>query len=134
MNFNNKKQVYMKNFGVLSESFIQVIEDQFPADIDVKFAKNAILALKKTNPRMLMNYWLIYIYVPNRDQIDRGDYHFLDNIEKYNKLLDECEYGSSVKESLLRLKTPVYKLDPEHLSMWMDYVLKMSKLSFLYFS
>ena len=130
----SKKNIYMKNFGKLSESFIEVIEKEFPDDIEVRFAKNAILTLKKTNPRLLMNYWLTYIYMPNKEQIDVYDYSFIMNIDKFDNILEGFAQGEQIKNALNRLQSPVMNMSEENKKLWMTFVNNMSKLSVLYFS
>lgn len=127
-----QKQIYMSNFNKCSCEFIQIIVKEFPDDIDVIYAKNTIYALQKTNPRILIQYWLTYIYIPNKESIHNLDISFIVN-DDY-KALEEFRGGEQVREVLVRLRQPISNLNDDIKKKASTCILNMSKLSFLYFS
>jgi len=128
----NKKPLYLKNFGTCIDEFIKTVEDEFPNDVDVKYAKNGIATIKKSNPRVLVEYWLKYVYIPNKDKIHNGDVSFI--IDGDHRVLDGFDGGAKVKDALFRLKDPISKLNKDLITKLATYILNMSKLSVLYFS
>ena len=129
---SNKKPLYLKSFGTCIDEFIKLVEDEFPNDVDVKYAKNGISAIKKSNPRMLVECWLKYVYIPNKDKIHNNDLSFI--IDGDHGILDDFDGGAKVKDALFRLKEPISKLNKDMVTKLATYILNMSKLSVLYFS
>ena len=127
-----QKKIYMTNFNICSCEFVDMIVNEFPTDPEVIYAKNSIYALQKTNPRILIQYWLTYIYIPNKDKIHDLDVSFI--VEDDYKTLDEFRGGENVREVLVRLREPISNLNSEIKKKAAMYILNMSKLSFLYFS
>ena len=56
--------------------FIDDIHNVFPDDADVLTAKNALIAVRKANPKLLVNFWVSLVYTPYKQQIDAGDINF----------------------------------------------------------
>ena len=106
-----QKQIYMTNFNKCSCEFVDIIVKEFPTDTEVIYAKNSIYALQKTNPRILIQYWLTYIYIPNKDKIHDLDISFI--VEDDYKTLDEFRGGENVREVLVRLREPISNLNNE---------------------
>ena len=49
--------------------FLEDIQNVFPDNIDIQTAKNSLIAIRKTNPRLLIKIWNSYISQPYSRQI-----------------------------------------------------------------
>lgn len=128
----SRKIIYMKNFLKCLDEFINSIDEKFPNDVDVTYARNGIEKIKKSNPRILIEYWLNYVYLPNKDKIHNNDISFI--IDGDHRVLDGVNGGTKVRDAIFRLKEPISKLDEPIKNTLGVYILNMSKLSILYFS
>ena len=54
--------------------FVSDIQNVFPEDADILTAKNALLAIRKANPKLLVRIWVKYISNPYKNQIDLNNY------------------------------------------------------------
>ena len=127
-----QKQVYMKGFNTCIAEFIDLVDREFPNDHDITYAKNAILTVKKTNPRILVEYWLQYIFVPNKDKISALDITVL--TEGHHEVLDGIKGGEKIREAIQRFRGPISKMDTDKQYEVATLIFKISKLSCLYFS
>ena len=60
--------------------FITDIHNVFPEDPDILTAKNALISIRKANPRLIVKIWIKYVADPYHDRILAGDLNFF--IEK----------------------------------------------------
>ena len=44
--------------------FVSDIQNVFPEDTDILTAKNALLAIRKANPKLLVRIWIKYVVTP----------------------------------------------------------------------
>ena len=56
--------------------FVGDVQSVFPDDTDILTAKNALLAIRKANPKLLVIIWIKYVVTPYKQQIDAGDIEF----------------------------------------------------------
>ena len=128
----SNKQFYIKTFCEYTDKFIQLAEKVLPGNIDVKYAKNGIYALKKINPKLLIEHWFIYIYVPYKDKINNNDIDFL--LKGDYSFLDGVKGGHKGKAVLLKIQELITNVDKTYIDTATDYTIKLSKLSLLYAS
>ncbi len=108
--------------------FIDDIQAVFPNDVDIVTAKNALLAIRKANPKLLVKIWNKYIVTPYREQIEAGDIHFFVT-KDYSSDLNNAENADKIMESINRLRKPVQNMSPENQAKTMKYIQNLSKLS-----
>uniref|UniRef100_A0A6C0ISU6 Uncharacterized protein n=1 Tax=viral metagenome TaxID=1070528 RepID=A0A6C0ISU6_9ZZZZ len=112
------------------EEFINDIQSVFPEDADILTAKNALLTIRKANPKLLVKIWNSYVVVPYKDQIERGDIQFF--IEKdYSNDLARNDNADKIKESIDRLRNPVKMMTPENQMKTMKYIQNLTKISLM---
>ena len=128
----NNKQLYIRTFCEYTDKFIKLAENVLPGNIDVKYAKNGIYALKKINPKLLIEHWFIYIYVPYKDKINNNDINFL--LKGDYSFLDGIKGGHKGKAVLLKIQELISNIHESHIDNARDYTVKLSKLSLLYAS
>jgi len=110
--------------------FVADIQSIFPTDPDILTAKNALLAIRKANPKLLVRIWFKYVYNPYKVHIDAGDIHFFLS-KDYSLDLVKNENADKIMESIDRLRNPIKEMTPENQSKSMKYIQNLSKLAVL---
>ena len=110
--------------------FITDIHNVFPEDPDILTAKNALISIRKANPRLIVKIWIKYVADPYHDRIRAGDLNFF--IEKdYAGDLTRSNHTDQIMESIDRLRNPVKQMDPENQKKTMKYIQNLCKISAL---
>ena len=108
--------------------FIDDIQGVFPDDVDIVTAKNALLAIRKANPKLLVKIWNKYVCNPYQQEIEAGDIHFFVT-KDYSSDLNNTDNADKIMESINRLRKPVQNMSPENQAKTMKYIQNLSKLS-----
>ena len=110
--------------------FVSDIQNVFPDDTDILTAKNALLAIRKANPKLLVRIWIKYVVTPYQDKITAGDINFF--IDKdYTSDLVRNDNADKIMESIDRLRNPVKQMSTENQAKTMKYIQNLSKLALL---
>ncbi len=110
------------------EEFVNDIQNVFPEDPDILTAKNALLTIRKANPKLLVKIWKSYVAVPYKDHIEKGDIQFF--IEKdYSTDLARNDNADKIKESINRLRNPVKMMSNENQAKTMKYIQNLTKIA-----
>jgi hypothetical protein len=118
-------------FTVFNEHFTEFINDiqsVFPEDPDILTAKNALFAIRKANPKLLVRIWNKYIVSPYQDQISAGNIEFFLN-KDYSQDLSRNDNSEKIMESIDRLRGPVKQMSKENQQKTMKYIQNLSKLA-----
>jgi hypothetical protein len=110
--------------------FLNDVHSVFPDDIDVLTAKNALLTIRKANPKMLVKIWLQFVVYPYRNQIENGDINFFIN-KDYSQDVSTIENADKIMQSIDRLRNPVKMMSAEDQSKTMKYLQNLSKLALM---
>ena len=70
------KSVLLKAFNDHFSEFINDVQNVFPNDVDILATKNALMLLRKANPRMIIDVWHRHITLLYQDHIDNLDISF----------------------------------------------------------
>lgn len=108
--------------------FINDIQSVFPEDPDILTAKNALTAIRKANPKLLVRIWTKYIATPYQEQIAAGDINFFVN-KDYSQDLTRHENAEKIMEAIDRLRGPVKQMSPENQAKTMKYIQNLTKLA-----
>ena len=108
--------------------FVNDIQSVFPDDPDILTAKNALIAIRKANPKMLVRIWVTYVVQPYKTQIDNGDINFFIN-KDYSSDLSKNDHSDKIIQSIDRLRQPVKNMDSENQAKTMKYIQNLSKLA-----
>lgn len=108
--------------------FINDIQSVFPEDPDILTAKNALFAIRKANPKLLVRIWNKYIVTPYQQQIASGDIEFFLN-KDYSQDLSRNDNSEKIMESIDRLRGPVKQMSKENQEKTMKYIQNLSKLA-----
>jgi hypothetical protein len=112
------------------EDFVNDIQSVFPEDPDILTAKNALLTIRKANPKLLVKIWVKYVVVPYKVQIEQGDIDFFIN-KDYSQDLSRNDNSDKIMESIDRLRNPVKMMSKENQTKTMKYIQNLTKLSLM---
>jgi hypothetical protein len=110
--------------------FVNDIQSVFPDDADILTAKNALLAIRKANPKLIVRIWIKYVYNPYKEQIESGNIAFF-LVKDYANDLARNDNSDKIMESIDRLRSPIKNMSPENQAKTMKYIQNLSKLAIL---
>lgn len=123
------RSIVMKAFLNQFTEFVDDVQSVFPDNVDIDSAKTALMLMKKTNPRMLMNAWVTYIVGPYTEKIEKGDIGFF--LDK--DYTQDLEYmGNAVMQKVDALRGPVREMGAENQAKSMKYIQNLTKLAKLH--
>ena len=108
--------------------FVNDIHSVFPEDTDILTAKNALLAIRKANPKLLVRIWIKYVVTPYQNQITEVDIDFFIN-KNYALDLARNDNADKIMESIDRLRNPIKNMSNENQAKTMKYIQNLSKLA-----
>lgn len=110
--------------------FVSDIQSVFPEDPDILTAKNALIAIRKANPKLLVKIWLKYVYIPYEQHINAGNIEFFIT-KDYSTDLARNDNADKIMESIDRLRKPIKDMTTENQAKTMKYIQNLSKLALL---
>jgi hypothetical protein len=110
--------------------FVNDIHSVFPEDTDILTAKNALLAIRKANPKLLVKIWIKYVVTPYQTQISAGDIQFFIN-KDYSSDLVRNDNADKIMESIDRLRNPIKNMSTENQAKTMKYIQNLSKIALM---
>jgi hypothetical protein len=120
--------------NIFNDQFSQFLEDVlcvFPENLDIVAGKNAYLAIRKANPKLMIQIWFALVYAPYKNQIDSGDIGFFVT-KDYTTDLSQNANSKKIMEVIDSLRCPVRDMSPENQSKVMKYLQNLSKLSVMF--
>ena len=112
--------------------FVNDIQSVFPDDPDILTAKNALFAIRKANPKLLVKIWIKFVYTPYKNEIDSGNINFFITKDYSDDLAQaKNDNADKIMESIDRLRKPVKEMSAENQAKTMKYIQNLSKLSLL---
>ena len=110
--------------------FLNDVQSVFPEDPDILSAKNALILIRKANPKMIVKIWKGFIADKYRDQIAAGDIGFFIS-KDYSSDVATAAGSDKIMESIDRLREPVRNMGPDNQAKVMKYIQNLTKLSVL---
>jgi hypothetical protein len=114
-----------------NDHFIEFINDVhlvFPEDADILSAKNALIAIRKANPKMIVKIWNAFIVGKYRSEIEAGNLDFFVN-KDYSQDVSNAANSDKIMESIDRLRAPIKNMTPENQAKVMKYIQNLTKLA-----
>ena len=108
--------------------FVADIQNVFPEDPDILTAKNALLTIRKANPRMIVKIWNTFIVGKYKSEIDAGNMDFFIN-KDYSEDVLTSQHSDKIMESIDRLRKPIKQMSPEDQAKTMKYIQNLTKLA-----
>ena len=111
--------------------FVSDVHSVFPDDTDVLAAKNALLAIRKANPKMIIKIWNVFIVGKYKSEIESGNLDFFMN-KDYSNDVASVDNSSKIVESIDRLRGPIKLMGKDNQEKTMKYIQNLTKLAFIY--
>ena len=108
--------------------FVSDIQNVFPEDADILTAKNALITIRKANPKMIVKIWNAYIVGKYRSEIESGNLEFFMN-KDYSQDVSGASNSDKIMESINRLREPVKQMTHEEQAKTMKYIQNLTKLA-----
>jgi hypothetical protein len=106
------------------------IQSVFPDDADILTAKNALTAIRKANPKLIVKIWVKYVCIPYKEQIESGNIDFF-ILKDYSNDLVRNNNADKIMESIDRLRKPIGEMSLENRAKTIKYIQNLSKLAML---
>jgi len=126
---NISKSFIVKGFNKHFDEFVEDIQSVFPEDDQVKTMKNLLFLFKKTNPKIVLEYWNTYIHVPYKEPIENGDISFFIN-KDYSA---DVTMTDGISNFIERLRGYVRNMTEENQQKSMKYIQNLCNLTKLYY-
>jgi hypothetical protein len=110
--------------------FVNDIQSVFPEDVDILTAKNALLTIRKANPKMIVKIWKTFIADKYKEEIASGNITFFAD-KDYSNDISVSQNSDKIMESIDRLRTPIKNMTTENQAKTMKYIQNLTKLSYL---
>lgn len=114
-----------------NDHFIEFINDVhcvFPDDADILATKNALTAIRKANPKMIVKIWNIFIVSKYKREIEAGNIEFFIN-KDYSQDVSASNNSDKIMECIDRLREPIKNMSQENQSKVIKYIQNLTKLS-----
>ena len=108
--------------------FLNDVHNVFPEDVDILTAKNALLTVRKANPKMIVKIWNTFIVGKYKKEIEAGNIDFFVN-KDYSSDVASAENSDKIMESINRFREPIKNMGVENQSMVMKYIQNLTKLA-----
>lgn len=115
-------------FNVHFIEFLNDVQSVFPEDTDILTAKNALIAIRKANPKMIVKIWKGFIADKYKAQILAGDIGFFIS-KDYSSDVSTAAGSDKIMDSIDRLREPVKNMGPENQAKVMKYIQNLTKLA-----
>jgi hypothetical protein len=121
---NNILTAFNEHFA----DFINDIHSVFPEDVDILTAKNALITVRKANPKMIVKIWNTFIVGKYKGEIEQGNLDFFIN-KDYSSDVSSAANSDKIMESIDRLRAPIKNMSPENQLKVMKYIQNLTKLA-----
>lgn len=108
--------------------FLNDVQMVFPEDTDILTAKNALVAIRKANPKMIVKIWKTFIADKYRQQIQANDISFF-LTKDYSSDVANSQNSDKIMDSINRLREPIKNMGPENQTKVMKYIQNLTKLA-----
>lgn len=108
--------------------FVNDVQSVFPDDADILSAKNALLLVRKANPKMIVKIWNAYIVGKYKSQIEAGNIDFFINKDYANDVASIAN-SDKIVEAINRLREPIRQMASDNQAKTMKYIQNLTKLA-----
>ncbi len=108
--------------------FVSDVQNVFPDDPDILATKNALIAIRKANPKMIVKIWNKFIVGKYRPEIEAGNIDFFIS-KDYSQDVSAASNSDKIMETINRLREPIRQMTPESQAKTMKYIQNLTKLA-----
>jgi hypothetical protein len=96
--------------------------------VKILSAKNALITIRKANPKILVKIWTKYVCEPYKSQIEKGDISFF--VDKdYSKEFENHGYANNIMEYINMIREPVKEMGASNKVKTMKYIQNLCKIA-----
>ena len=126
MSMTNITKIFNDHFT----DFINGIYNVFPNNVKLLAAKNALFAIRRANPKMILKMWISYIAEPYKTQIESSDISFFLQKDYSNDFVDYMQ-SDDIMDYINMIRDPIKNMTPDNQAKAMKYIQNLSKISAL---
>ena len=108
--------------------FLSDIQSVFPNDTDILTAKNALLAFRKANPKLIVRIWTLLVIGKYKKEVEDGNIDFFINNDYANDV-SNASNSDKILEAIDRLRNPIKQMTAENQAKSMKYIQNLTKLA-----
>ena len=112
--------------------FVDDIANYFSDNVEIQTTANALRAMRKANPRLIIDVWKQHIVDVYEAQIEEGDINFFITKE-YIKDVAGYEGKDDVLSGIEKIRKPIKEMPQEDQEKSMKYIQNLTKLCKLYY-
>ena len=117
-------------FNDLFFDFLTDILRVFPDDVEILTAQNALLQIRKVNPKLILKIWRAYIIEKYSQEIEAGSIDFF--VDKdYSLDINGTDNSDKIMGFINRLREPIRNMSSDDQLIIMKYMQNLSKISIL---
>ena len=128
------KTYILSTFNDQFTEFVEDVERVFPNDLQIRTCKNALFALRKTNPKLILTSMSEYL-LKYKSQIESKDINFFINKDYDCDMLEKqvnTEKSKKILDKIESLREPIKKMNTEEKNKIITYMQNLLKLCELY--
>jgi len=108
--------------------FVSDVQNVFPDDPDILATKNALIAIRKANPKMIVKIWNKFIVGKYKPEIEAGNIDFFIS-KDYSQDVSAASNSDKIMETINRLREPIRQMTPQSQAKTMKYIQNLTKLA-----
>lgn len=112
--------------------FVDDIANYFRDNVEIQTTANALRAMRKANPRLIIDVWKHHIVDVYESEIEEGDINFFITKE-YIKDVAGYEGKDGVLSGIEKIRKPIKDMPQEDQEKSMKYIQNLTKICKLYY-
>tara|TARA_B110001450_G_C17664076_1_gene498664 strand:- start:3716 stop:4120 length:405 start_codon:yes stop_codon:yes gene_type:complete len=128
------KAYILSAFNDQFTEFVEDVERVFPNDVQIRTCKNALFALRKTNPKLIFTSLSEYL-LKYKTQIENKNINFFINKDYDNDMLEKqvnTEKSKKILDKIDSLRVPIKKMNDYEKEKIITYMQNLLKLCEIY--
>ena len=132
---SNHQKTILKAFNQHFDELVKDVQHVFPRNMEILSSKNALYLIQKINPKLLIQFWKLYILDKYKNEIEAGDIDFFIKRD-YTQDIPESEKNqeSEIIKTIESIRKPLIEMDEENLKKVIEYLQNLTQLCSLYFA
>jgi hypothetical protein len=110
--------------------FVNDIQEIFPDDHDLLVSKNALMLVRKANPRMIVKIWNAYVVGKYKSEIEAGNLDFFIN-KDYSSDFINANNSDKIIDAIDRFRQPIKNMSQQNKLKSIKYIQNLTKLATL---
>lgn len=128
---SNNNYYILSTFNEQFSNFIEDIERVFPDDNDISVCKNALLLIRKTNPKLIITVIKSY-FLKYKKEINDGNIEFFVNKDYANDISFDEHTSNTILNKIDSLRNPIKLMNSKDQEKVIQYLRNLLKLCEIY--